>query len=448
MSGASEPSSISTKLQQIAELAQRSPSMVLTSLNHHLDLTWLKEAFARTRKDGATGVDQQSAAEYAAHLEQNLADLLERAKSGRYRAPPVRRVHIPKGDGSTRPLGIPTVEDKVLQRAIVMLLEPIFEQDFLDCSFGFRPKKSAHQLLESFWKQAMDLGGGFVLEVDLRRFFDTVDHAVLMETLRQRVSDGVVLRLIGKWLNAGVMEEGSVTYPQRGTPQGGVISPLLANVLLHEVIDVWFERMVKPRLHGAAQLFRYADDIVILFANEDDARRVHEVLPKRLAKAGLALHPDKTRLVDFRHPQARASARDETDRHDGPGSFALLGFTHVWVFTHKRRWTIRRATAKDRFTRALKAIADFCRKSRHWRVAEQHARLCAKLLGHYAYFGITGNLRRLSAFRDLVRRAWKRGLDQRSGAPLTWARFATLLQRYPLPAPRIVHSYVSCSAHP
>jgi len=261
MADAQKSNPVSTKQQQIAQLAKRLPQARFTSLNHYLNLSWLLEAFHRTRKDAAPGVDGQTADEYGLHLVENLRGLLDRAKSGTYRAPPVRRVHIPKGTGKeTRPLGIPTLEDKILQRAVVMVLEPLYEQDFLDCSYGFRPGRSAHQALEVFWKQAMDMGGGWVVEVDIRKFFDTLDHAQLRTLLQQRIGDGVLLRLIGKWLQAGILEGGELSYPEAGTPQGGVVSPLLANVYLHYVLDVWFEQTVKPCLRGRAFLVRYADD--------------------------------------------------------------------------------------------------------------------------------------------------------------------------------------------
>jgi RNA-directed DNA polymerase len=324
---------LSTKLERIAKLARAMPSVALTTLAHHVDLDWLHEAYARTRKDGATGVDRQSADEYASNLDGNLRSLLERAKSGSYVAPPVRRVHIPKGDGSqTRPIGIPTFEDKVLQRAVAMVLEAVYEQDFLDCSYGFRPGRSAHQALRVVRDQTMRMAGKWVLEVDLRRFFDTLDRRQLQDIVRQRVRDGVLLRLIGKWLNAGVMEDGALEYPEAGTPQGGVISPILANIYLHEVLDQWFARQVAPRLAGGAILVRYADDVLIIFEQEADARRVLDVLPKRLAKYALTLNPEKTRLVDFRRPDRRAvaSSSDARDADSRPGTFDLLGFTHYW----------------------------------------------------------------------------------------------------------------------
>lgn len=425
---------ISTKVARIAKLAKHAPETALTTLAHHIDIEWLREAHRRTRKDGAKGVDGQSAVEYAANLEKNLQSLLDRAKSGTYRAPAVRRVYIPKGSGAeTRPLGIPTFEDKVLQRAVTMVLEAIYEQDFLDCSYGFRPGRSAHQLLDALHAQVMMWQGGWVIELDIRKFFDSVDHAHLRRVLQKRVNDGVLLRLIGKWLNAGVMEDGALTYPDAGTPQGGVISPMLANVFLHEVLDAWFERDVLPRLSGHARLFRYADDAVILLTDEGDARRVLEVLTKRFAKHGLALHPEKTRLIDFRAPSRRTS-QDGT--HSVP-TFDLLGFTHHWARSRVGRWVVFRRTAMDRFRRGLKRIAEWCRDHRHRAVRDQHRELSRKLQGHYAYFGIPGNANALWRMQYLARCAWLKWLDRRSWrAKLTWPKRNALAERFPFPAPR------------
>ncbi|MCZ6856866.1 MAG: group II intron reverse transcriptase/maturase, partial [Gemmatimonadetes bacterium] len=322
------PDTVSPKQQRIAMLAKRSPQMSFTSLAHLIDIDWLREAYRRTRKDGAVGVDGVTADEYADDLEANLQSLLNRAKSGVYRAPPVRRVHIPKGRGDTRPIGIPSFEDKVLQRAVVMLLEPVYEQDFHPCSYGFRPGRSAHDALEAIWQQTMKHQGGWVVEVDIQQFFDTLDHAHLRELLEQRIRDGVLLRLIGKWLKAGVLEDGSVHRPESGTPQGGVISPLLANVFLHDVLDAWYEREVSRRLVGRSFLIRYADDFVMGFEDERDARRVLEVIPKRMAKYGLTVHPQKTRLVRFERPSER-------DEDNDPGTFDFLGFTHYWARSRK-----------------------------------------------------------------------------------------------------------------
>jgi group II intron reverse transcriptase/maturase len=437
---------VSTKLERVAKLAREAPDMAFRSLAHLIDIDWLREAFRRTRKDGARGVDGQSAQEYQANLEDNLRSLLERAKSGTYHAPPVRRVHIPKGSGTeTRPLGIPTFEDKVLQRAVTMVLGAVYEQDFLDCSYAFRPRRSAHMALDALWKQSTRMGGGWVLEVDIRKFFDRLDHGKLRELLRRRVHDGVLLRLIGKWLNAGVLEDGSVSYPEAGTPQGGVVSPMLANIFLHEVLDAWFDREVKPRLAGRAVLVRYADDAVFLFANESDARRVMEVLPKRLGKYGLELHPDKTRLVDFRNPYRFAS----TDAGEGPGTFDLLGFTHYWGKARSGKWAVKRKTAKDRFRRALKRVAEWCREHRHDEVRAQQEALGKKLQGHFEYFGITGNFRAIALFLSKVTAVWRKWLSRRSQrASIAWSRMYRLLERYPLPRPRITHPLLPRAASP
>jgi RNA-directed DNA polymerase len=439
--GASKPDDPYTRQQRIAELARQAPQMGFTSLAHHIDLRWLYQAYLQTRRDGAVGVDGQTAEDYEANLLGNLQALLDRAKSGTYRAPPVRRVHIPKGTGpETRPLGIPTYEDKILQRAVVMVLEPLYEQDFRDCSYGFRPGRSAHQALQALWEQTMAGGGGWIVEVDIRKFFDTLDHAHLRELVQRRVRDGVLLRLIGKWLNAGVLEDGCLTTPESGTPQGGVISPLLANIYLHYVLDVWFEEEVKPRLKGRAFLIRYADDFVMGFACEEDARRVLEVLPKRFGKYGLTLHPEKTRLVPFRRPSTQSTRRD-VPAEPPPGVFDLLGFRHYWGRSRRGGWVVMRKTAPSRLVRAFKKIAQWCRLHRHDPIAEQHQTLGQKLRGHYAYYGITNNGSALKALWHGVRRVWRKWLARRNlRAAMPWDIFAKLLQRYPLPQPVIVHS--------
>lgn len=444
--GTSRPTNVSTKLQRIADLARKMPGVTLNTLAHHIDIDWLREAYERTRKDGALGVDGQSAEEYAVKLEENLQSLLDRAKSGTYRAPPVRRVEIPKGGKGheTRPIGIPTFEDKVLQRAVAMVLEAVYEQDFLSCSWGFRPRRSAHGALQDLWEGTMKMRGGWIVELDIRRFFDALNHGHLRAILHQRVRDGVLLRLIGKWLKAGVLEPaGGVIHPRTGTPQGGVISPILANIYLHEVLDTWFERSVKPKLCGPAHLVRYADDAVLVFVREEDARRVLAALPKRFAAFGLSLHPEKTRLVEFRRPPD----------YPGPGgsqrSFDFLGFTHFWGRSRKGTWVVRRKTAKDRFSRAVHAAKQWCRKNRHLPVKDQHRILSRKLLGHYAYYGITGNSLALQRLLFMVQIVWRRWLNRRSQRrAMPWDRFSRLLKRYPLPPPRVVHSVYTRAARP
>jgi len=440
-----------TKQERIAALAEQSPEMAFTSLAYLMDIDWLKEAYRRTRKDGAAGVDGVTAEEYEQDLELNLRCLLDRAKSGTYKAPPVRRVHIPKGGSTTetRPLGIPTLEDKVLQRAVVMLLEPIYEQDFLDCSYGFRPGRSAHDALGSFRDQAMRhwRTGVSVLEVDIRKFFDNLDHSHLRQFLRLRVRDGVLLRLIDKWLKAGVMEDGNVSYPDSGSPQGGVISPLISNVFLHYVLDLWFEQDVKPRLRGHAFLIRYADDYVIGFRDRRDAQRVMEGIPKRFGRYGLTVHPTKTKLVPFRPPSSRTKGKDGRD--DRPGTFDLLGFTHYWAKSLKGYWVVKLKTASDRFTRAVRSIDQWCHDNRHLPLAEQQQTLNQKLRGHYAYYGVTGNSDAMNRFRQEVENRWRKWLNRRNNIrSMHWQKFCTLLRRYPLAPARAMRSTLRQAAKP
>jgi RNA-directed DNA polymerase len=443
MAGASKPVDVSTKRQRIAQLARQSPEMGFTSLAYLIDLDWLTEAFDRTRKDGAVGVDGQNGEAYAADLMGNLQSLRDRAKSGTYQAPPVRRVHIPKAGSATetRPLGIPTFEDKVLQRSVVMVLEAVYEQDFLDCSYGFRPGRSAHQALDSLWRQTMAMGGGWIVDVDIRKFFDTIDHGHLRDFLQRRVRDGVLQRLIGKWLNAGVLEDGCVTHPEKGSPQGGVVSPMLSNVFLHYVLDEWFEREVQPRLKGRSFLIRYADDVVMGFSCEEDARRVMDVLPKRFEKYGLTIHPEKTRLVPFERPCGdREGANSEA--RTPPGTFDLLGFTHYWARSRNGNWVVKRKTSKSRFRRGLKALSEWCRRNRHQPIEAQHRTLSQKLVGHFAYYGITGNSMALARFRTAATWIWKRWLSRRRrrGSRMTWDRLNRFLKRHPLPPAIAVHS--------
>ena len=438
---------VSTVQQRIAAAAQRSPKVAFTSLAHYIDLEWLAEAYHRTRKDGCVGVDDMTGKQYAENLEENLRALHERLKSGTYKAPPVKRKHIPKGtSGETRPIGIPAFEDKIVQRAVVMLLEPIYEQDFYDGSFGFRPKRSAHQALAVVWDTTMDVRGGWVLEVDLRKFFDTIDHRQLQEFVSQRIRDGVIRRLIGKWLNAGVMEDGNITYSDEGTPQGGVLSPLLANIYLHYVLDEWFEQMVKPLMRGKCRLIRFADDFVIAFQLKYDADRVMAVISKRFEKYGLTVHPEKTKLIDFRAPNHYERCREEKSNDKGKSgkraqTFDLLGFTHYWGKTRKGNWAVMRKTMKSRLARSIQSIRQWCRKNMHKPVREQWIMLKAKINGHYAYYGITGNIRSIGKFCYVVMKEWQYRLNRRNRKRgMTWKKYFLLLKNHPLPQPKIVHS--------
>lgn len=425
-----------TKQQRIAQLAGQMPDAQLTTLSHHVDINWLLEAYRRTRKDGAAGVDEVTAADYEQQLEVNLARLLEQFKSGSYRAPAVRRVYIPKAAGGKpeRPIGIPTLEDKILQRAVVMLLEPVYEHDFLDCSYGYRPGRSAHQAIDRLWHAIMQTGAScWVLEADIKGFFDTLSHEQMRGFVSKRVRDGVINRMIGKWLKAGIMEAGQLRYPLEGTPQGGVVSPLLANIYLHEVLDSWFAHQVRPRIKGKAELIRYADDFVIVFSDEQDAEQVYEVLPKRFARFGLELQHSKSRLLDFSRP-GKGGPRS--------GTFVFLGFTHHWDKSRKGNWVVRRKTASKKLRASIQRVYQWCKINRHLPVDEQHTRLSRTMKGHYGYYGITGNIRSLYSYHEQVKNAWRKWLNRRSrrhGMP--WEHFKRLLLRYPLPPPRIVHRY-------
>ena len=432
---------VCTKQRRIAEIARQHPQERLTALHHYLDMEWLTEAFYHLRRDSAPGVDGQTVDDYEEQLEEKLASLLHRAKSGSYVAPPVKRVHIPKdGTGETRPIGIPTCENKVLERAVLMLLEPIYEEVFYDFSYGFRPGRSTHQGLENFWQQATRKGVRWVLEVDIRKYFDSVNRSKLMELVSQRIGDGVVLRLLSKWLHAGVMEEGMLHYPEAGTPQGGVISPILSNIYLHEVFDRWFAEVVQERMEGKVFAVRFADDLVIGFTHRRDAERVYRVIFQRFEKYGLKLHPEKTRLVPFGRPDRGGPGGE---RAHEPGTFDFLGFTHYWGKSRKGHWTIRRKTAAKRLRRTLRAIGDWCQQNRHRGMWDQFKVLLRKLEGHYAYYGITGNGQCLEQVRSETQKLWRKWLARRSreSQSMTWERMDRFLKEtFVFPYARVVHS--------
>jgi group II intron reverse transcriptase/maturase len=432
--------SVTTKLQRIAELASKDRKRVFTSVAHVIDLDWMTEAYRRTRKGGAVGVDGRTAADYAKDLEANLSALVERVHKGTYKPPPVLRALIPKAGGKTRPIGIPTFEDKIVQRAIAMVLEAIYEQDFHDLSYGFRPGRSAHDALIELQKRPTYWNRCWVIEGDIESFFDTIDHAQLRSVLDQRVRDGVIRRLIDKWLRAGVMEQGRLWRPDAGTPQGGVISPLLANVFLDTVLDQWFAKVVGPHTKGLIKFVRYADDFVLLFNREDQARRVMTVLPKRFEKFGLRLHPEKTRLLSFNNPSLNEP------RAQRARGFDFLGFTHFWAKSRKGRYVVKQRTAKTRFTRSLQRVKDRCRRMMHDPIEKQHREMSAILRGHNNYFGITGNGDALASFRYYAERIWGRSLARRSGRRFAWQQFRPLLKRRTLPLPHPPRSV--CSSEP
>jgi group II intron reverse transcriptase/maturase len=397
-----------------------------------MDVPALRRAYERSRKDAAVGVDGMTKACYGQDLQARLEDLHGRMRSKRYRHQPIRRVHIPKGRGKTRPIGISAFEDKLVQDAVREVLEAIYEQDFLDCSYGFRPGRSAHDAIRTLDRIARCGDASWILEADIRSFFDSVDRNALKEMLQIRVADGSLMRLIGKCLHVGVLDGEEFYRPETGTVQGSVLSPMLGNIYLHYVLDVWFATEVQPRLRGESTLIRYADDFVITFAREDDAQRVMGVLGKRLGRYGLALHPDKTRLVAFRRPP-----RDQ-QRGKGPGSFDFLGFTLYWGRTRSGSWTVRYKTRRARLSRAIRSVYAWCRSHRHWAVREQRAALNRRLRGHYNYFGVNGNVRCLDQLYQATKRAWRKWLGRRSQrGRLPWTRMDDILRLHPLPRPRI-----------
>ena len=414
------------------ERAQREPAGRFHSLAHLIDVPALERAYHRQRSEAAVGMDRTTKEQYGQNLKANLQDLHARLKDKRYRPQPIRRVHIPKAQGKTRPIGISAFEDKVVQDAVREVLEAVYEQDFLDCSYGFRPGRSAHAAVRTL-KRLVERGEvRWIFEADIESFFDSLDRTELKKMLGIRVADGALMRLIGKCLHVGVFDGEAFAEPELGTTQGSVRSPLLGNVYLHYVLDRWFETEVKPRLQGRATLIRFCDDFLIGFEREDDARRVQAVLGKRLGRFGLALHPDKTRLLSFgRPPQTQ-------QRGKGPATFDFLGFTFYWMRTRTGHWRMWCKTRRASLRRAKKSIYDWCRRHRHQSIEVQHAALCQRLRGHFNYCGVSGNFRSLLRLVEATKRAWYKWLCRRSQrARLTWERFTDLLRRWPLPRPRI-----------
>jgi group II intron reverse transcriptase/maturase len=429
------PETASTKLARIARQSKQNPARVFTTLAHLMDEDFLTEAFDQLRKDAAAGIDEITATEYRVNLGERIADLHSRLVTGKYRAQPARRVWIPKGDGGQRPLAILVLEDKIVQRAVAMLLEAIYEPHFCDFSCGFRRHFSAHTAIIYLRQQCLELGINWIIDADIRKFFDTISWNQLRTILQKRMNDGAILRLIGKWLHVGVLEAGQVVNQELGTPQGAPISPVLANIFLHYVLDEWFQTQVRPRMGGDCFLVRYADDFVMGFSLKGDAERVYRVLPKRFERFGLSIHPDKSRLVQFSRPYWKQGK--------GPGSFAFLGFLHYWAKTRSGGWTIKRKTQSKRLSRFLSAIGDWCKEHLHQPLADQHRMLSAKLRGHYEYYGVRGNYKMLEVAYEHTRVMWKRWLGRRSSKNLmSWERFTEQVERtLALPLPRIIHVF-------
>jgi len=398
--GTPSPVPISQRLERIATQARAYPDMAFTTLAHHLDVAMLAHAFRSLNPQSAPGVDRVTWRTDKNNRETNLETLDEKLVNGTSGPQPVVRRLIPKGGGKLRPLGLPALEDKIVAKAVAMLMEAIYEQDFCDFSYGFRRGRSPHQALQEVRQGLLGSRIGYVIDCDISAFFDNLQHDTLLAILRKRVNDGRVLEFIELWLKAGILDGKEMVFPEKGSPQGSVISPLLANVYLHEVLDTWFETVVQGHCRGKVVLSRYADDFVIGCEWEEDARRIKEVLPKRFAKYGLEINTEKTKLVDFGRPQRSTSGRK-------PGTFSFLGFVHYWGKTWRGSYTIKRKTEGKRLRRTLGEFWRWCRDNRHRPLQEQYASLCAKLRGYYQYYGIRCNSQCLDLVYHTATRAWR-----------------------------------------
>ena len=432
-----------TDIDRIAELAKEDPKRQFSSIAHLITVEKLEEAFRSLRKDASAGIDGITYEQYETNVEEKIRQLHQRLKEGKYRAQPLRRVYIPKEDGKQRPISIPALEDKLVQKVAVELLNAIYEQDFLNCSYGFRPGRGQHQALDEVGRVLCTRPMGWVLEIDIRAYFDSIVRPTLVEMIERRVNDGSVLRLIQKWIKVGAIDNGKLLVSETGTGQGQPISPLLANVYLHHALDLWFEDVVKPRLKGEAYEIRFADDAILCFQHKEDADKVLDVLPKRFEKFGLTLHPEKTRLIEF----GRLAARNARRQGKKPETFDFLGLTHICARSRKGKFTVHVKTVAKRLRRGLKAIAEWCKEHRHDPVAEQQKTLNAKLRGHYQYYGRPTNYYSIWQFFRRVRRIWREWLSRRTrGNPLTWDRYAEILRQWPLLRPRITHAWAGAGS--
>lgn len=422
---------LSTELSRLSEKAKQQPEFVFKTLGHLINEEMLTRSFGDLKKSAAAGIDGVTARSYGENLRDNIADLHKRLRANQYRAQPLRRVYIGKDDGKLRPLSIPILEDKIVQRAVAEILGRIYEMDFLDCSYGYRPRKGAHDAINFVQERSARGKVNFIFEADIRDYFGSIVRDELMRILRKRISDKVILGLIGKWLNAGVIDDGRLLVSERGTSQGTIISPILANIYLHEVLDGWVTKVVRPHFNGELHLCRYADDFVIGFQYWRDAKRFEEVLHKRFFKYGLFLHPDKTKLLEF--------GRYAAERRKGkkPETFQFLGFTFHCSATRAGKFTVKLKTASKRLQRGLVKIGEWCKANRHLPFSRQSELLRPMVLGHYEYYGRRSNIRSLRKFYRAVLRQWYKWLCCRGSGYLTWEKFLRQLSRHPLPQPRI-----------
>ena len=421
-----------TKFRSIAQKAREIKGEVFTSLAHYLTEEYLLTSFGKLRRKAATGIDKVSCMQYGKELGQHIENLHKRLRDRQYKAPDIRRVWIDKGAGKQRPLGISTTEDKIVQRAVTDILNLIYEQDFYKFSYGFRLKCNAHQALTHLRSRCMSGSIKWILDADIQGCFDNFNHKILRELLSKRIKDRSILRLIDQWLKVGIIDGKSLHRNTVGTPQGNIISPLLCNVYLHYVLDEWIDKIIRPLLKGEIFIIRYADDFIIGFENEDDARRVCGTLPRRMQKYGLTINPEKSRLIKF-VPKEKGKSP----------TFDFLGFTHYWATSQKGYKVVKRRTSKKKMHKALQNLRECSKDNRHKKLKDQYTLLCSKLRGLYQYYGIRGNFLSIHRMYLDVKYTWYKWLNRRSQhTSYTWKGYGELLKYFPLPKPRIVHMYV------
>jgi len=424
-----------TSLERIKVLAQEEPDKVFTSLAHRIDLSLLEQSFWQVCRSKSCGVDGVTAREYSRHLATNLYNLYQRLRRGRYVAQPVKRIWLDKEGGKKRPIGIAALEDKIVQKAAASILNAVFDSTFHDFSHGFRERHSQHMAVGELRTQCLELNINWIIDADVCGYFDNIDRKLLVDLIKRRVNDGGLLRLIGKWLNAGVDEGGDLSYPENGTPQGAVISPLLSNIFLHYVLDEWYVKEVKPHLKGRSFLLRFADDFIIGCEAKSDADKVLEMLGERFKRFALSLHPEKTKLVPFGRPARKVRVDHVT------GTFNFLGFTFYWSKGRRGYWVIKKKTMGKRLNRALRDLWVWCKGNRHKPLKEQHAKLSAKLYGHYQYYGVRSNFKALEVVYEFAEKAWRFWLARRSHkGGMSWSKFEKIITAFPFPKPRIIHN--------
>ena len=426
-------------LPLISERARKESKLQFTSLAYLLNKKFLRECYLELGRDRASGIDGVSWQAYGENLEENLANLVKRMKAKQYRPQPAKRVYIPKNEHEKRPLGLPSLEDKVVQKGISRILEAIYEQDFLDCSYGFRPSRNCHDALRVVDQSIMKQPVRYVIEADIKGFFDNVSHDWLLKMLEVRIKDPSFLLLIRRFLKAGYIEEGRLVKTEQGTPQGGNLSPMLANIFLHYVLDLWFEKRIKPQMAGEVYLVRYADDFLIMTQKQSDACMIEQALRDRFKKFSLTLHPEKTRTISFSRREPENAKRQGRK----PNTFEFLGFTHYWRRTREGWYMLSRRTNAKRFRRACRAMNEWLRSVRNWcKAKEWWLILASKLRGHYQYYGVSGNSRMLKIFYYQVMRMVHKWLNRRSQRnQWSWEGFIEYLKHYPLPVPHIVHKF-------